>query len=182
MKLTSQEEYGLRILLHLVRGADGDCVTTSEIAASEGISEQYVSKLFRLLAQSGLVEGVRGRSGGFRLARSAADIDLAEVLTTLGGPLYDGATCDRFSGEDGFCVHSSDCSVRSLWSGIQRVLDAVLSRVSLEDLARGEKDFSGRLSGRLDDAESAGVHGAPTLVRMGPVSRAPADKRTRRES
>jgi len=159
MKLTSQEEYGLRCLLSLARQQDaaseggtgapsngaeesappGDAVPLVDIATAEGISEQYAGKLLRMLADSGIVESVRGRSGGFRLARAPEEISVAAVLAALGDQIYEETTCERFRGNQPFCIHTNDCSLRSLWSGLQIIVDHVLSRTSLRDLIGRER-------------------------------------------
>jgi DNA-binding IscR family transcriptional regulator len=88
-----------------------------------------------VLARAGLVESVRGRNGGYRLAREPGGICVSEALAALGGKLYRPAeTCDRFSGDHTFCVHTTACSIRSLWSGLQLMLDHVLSGTTLQDL------------------------------------------------
>lgn len=145
MKFTAPEEYGLRCILCLVRQEAQDAatvLTTSEIAAREGLSEQYVGKLFRILAKSGLVKSVRGRRGGYRLARPAAEIHVAETLAALGGKLYQPQLCERYTGNQVFCVHTNDCSIRSLWVGLQFLIDQVLCRTTLRDLVCSEKTMS----------------------------------------
>lgn len=143
MKLTSQEEYGLRCLLSLARlqsqvtpDAGAASVTIAQIAETEGLSAEYVGKLMGILTRAGLVESERGRNGGYRLARPAEGINLAEALAALGGPLYVSETCDRFTGDHSFCVHTSGCSIRSLWGGLQFLIDNILSRTLLADLLR----------------------------------------------
>ena len=66
MRLTSQEEYGLRCLLRVAR--DQESMTTPEIAVREGLTQAHVHKLMRLLRRGGLVKSVRGRNGGYQLA------------------------------------------------------------------------------------------------------------------
>ena len=143
MKLTSQEEYGLRCILRLAR--EQNCspetealqtksVTIAQIAETEGLSTEYASKLMGILTKSGLVESVRGRHGGYRLARRADQICISESLAVLGDKFYKRETCDRFSGDHSLCVHTGACSIRSLWSGVQLLLDHVLTRTTLQDL------------------------------------------------
>ena len=146
MKFTSQEEYGLRCVLGLARVTRGDADDSeahnvAEIAAREGVSVQYVSRLFRLLGKAGILESVRGRKGGYRLTRSADEITAAEILSALGGAIYKSDTCERFTGDRSFCVHTSDCSIRSLWSGLQHIVDLVMSRVTLGELIGGERSM-----------------------------------------
>ena len=155
MKFSAQEEYGLRCILSLARGqanikklVEGErgvsvrnYPTVSEVARQEGISIQYVRKLFGLLAKAGLIEGVRGCKGGYQLARPVEEITVAEILQVLGGRLYESETCTRFAGDRKFCVHSNDCSLRSLWSGLQFILDGVLDKVTLKDLTGNERSM-----------------------------------------
>src|SRR5437016_10167392 len=89
MKITAQEEYGLRCLLRLARAADGQSLTIPEIAAVEGLSGAYVAKILAVLRQAGLIESVRGRAGGYRLAKAPAEIGLGTVIMSIGDPLYE---------------------------------------------------------------------------------------------
>lgn len=153
MKLTSQEEYGLRCILSLARqeaiaaleGTPGRAsATIGQIAEREGLSTEYVGKLMGVLSRAGLVESVRGRNGGYRLARDPGAVCVSEALAALGGKLYRPAeTCDRFSGDHSFCVHSTTCSIRSLWSGLQLMIDSVLSRTTLQDLVATNENNMG---------------------------------------
>src|SRR5438132_2715608 len=118
MKITSQEEYGLRCLLKLAGAGDGHSLTIPEIAAAEGLSGPYAAKLLAVLRQAGLIESVRGRAGGYRLARAPAEITLGAVLRVLGEPLFDDpGYCQRHAGTEaeGNCVHHGACSLRALW-------------------------------------------------------------------
>ena len=138
MKLSSQEEYGLRCLLHLGRQPEGS-LTIPEISRAEGISEAYVAKLMRLLRQGGLVSSERGQSGGYALARRPEEINIGEALAVLGGRLFDSEFCERHAGEEVLCTHSVDCSIRSLWKSVQTAVDGLLSRVTLKDLLGSER-------------------------------------------
>ena len=136
MKLTSHEEYGLRCLLQVARqGVDGS-TTIPEISRNEGISVPYVAKLLRILRQGGFVKAVRGKEGGYTLALPAERIHVGDVLANLGGRIYQEDFCRRHSGVKGSCVHSTDCSVRSLWVSVQRAVDGVLATTTIGDLLR----------------------------------------------
>src|SRR5262245_11710268 len=103
MKITSQEEYGLRCLLRLA-SAHGLTATLPEIATAEGLSVPYVAKLLAVLRQAGLIDSVRGRSGGYRLIKPPEEIGLGSLLLVLGEPLFDEPTyCQKHAGnaEDG---------------------------------------------------------------------------------
>jgi Rrf2 family protein len=148
MKLTSQEEYGLRCLVQLGRHTDGRVLTIPELSRLEGISVPHVAKIMRVLRRAGFVRSTRGQSGGYTLARRASQIAVGEALAALGGRLYDGSFCQRHGGSLRTCMHLSDCSIRPVWQQVQELVDEVLSRLTLEHLLGSEQEMSARATSR----------------------------------
>ncbi len=142
MKLSSQEEYGLRCLLEVARQAPLGSMTIPEIARIEGLSIPHVAKLMRLLRRGRFVTSVRGQAGGYKLARTPDCINVGEVLAWLGGRLFEPSFCAIHSGMAKLCTHTVDCSIRSLWQSVQLVVDQVLGKVMLSDLLGGERQVS----------------------------------------
>ena len=136
MKLSAVEEYGLRCLLSLGsrQAATRKSVTISEISKAEGLSVPHVAKLMRILRIGGLVESVRGHAGGYKLSRPPDKIVMDEVLTALGGRLFDPEFCEAHTENGKRCSHSIGCSIRPLWHMVQAVVDRELSKITLEDL------------------------------------------------
>lgn len=136
MKLSTQEEYGLRCLMQIGRRENdtGASITISEISQAEGLSTANVGKLVRLLRLGHIAESVRGQAGGYKLARPANEIFIADVLAALGERLFNDDFCDEHAGHEEFCTHTVNCSIRSLWNAIQFVVDQMLDRVTLQDL------------------------------------------------
>src|SRR5262249_21996056 len=145
MKLSAQEENGLRCLLRVAGAGEGQSVTIPEIGQAEAMSIAYVAKLMRLLRRAKFVKSVRGQAGGYTLARRPDDIPVAEVLAFLGGRLFEPGFCDQFTGLKRTCTHSIDCSIRSLWRAVQAAVDGILSEVTLDDLLQRESDFNRHL-------------------------------------
>lgn len=139
MKFSTQEEYGLRLLLRIGKDNSENGMTIPELSEQEGLSEANVAKILRILRISGFVESSRGQTGGYKLTREAKEIKVGDVLTSLGGKLYESSFCDLHSGVETICTNSIDCSIRSLWKTIQTMLDQLLSRISLQDLLGSEK-------------------------------------------
>jgi Rrf2 family protein len=135
MKITAQEEYGLRCLLQLARHRGAEPLTVGAIAEEEGLSIPYVGKLMGHLRQRGLIESVRGRSGGYVLTKPAEEITLADALEALGGSFFSSGFCDEHNGTSARCVHLGECSIRSLWGVLGDIFDRVLRRTTLADLA-----------------------------------------------
>jgi Rrf2 family protein len=142
VKLSSQEEYGLRLLLRLGREPEGGSLTIAELSCREGISTANVAKMMRLLRKAGLVSSTRGKDGGYALARPADRVRVSEVLGSLGGRFFDAGFCDTHAGGNTpSCAHLGDCSIRSVWRLLQEAVDGVLGRMTLKDLLRSESDM-----------------------------------------
>lgn len=134
MKLSSQEEYGLRCLLQLARAGDGASLTIAELSRLEGLSAPNVAKMLRLLRRSGFVRATRGQQGGYALARPAATISVGEALSALGGRIFDEGFCDRHAGSEAACTHREDCSIKPVLQRLQEVVDSVLGHMTLSEL------------------------------------------------
>src|SRR5262249_45092073 len=155
MKITAQEEYGLRCLLRLAQEPAGLALTIPEIATAEGLSSPHVAKLPPVLRQGRLIDSVRGRAGGYHLARSPADITLGAVMLVLGERLFDEpGFCQKHPGteSDGHCVHLGDCTLRALWHTLEHWMRRALDRISLADLLQSEGRITELLRSRLAEA------------------------------
>ncbi len=157
MKLSAQEEYGLRCLLHMARCGEGESRSIPEISRAEGLSIPNVAKLMRLLRLGGLVDSVRGQSGGYTLARTADEITVGEVLNVLGGNFFGPHFCERHSGLEKVCAHSTDCSLRHLWGTVQRLLENVLGKTTLRDLLMSEQEMTGWLESHREELLPVGA-------------------------
>ena len=143
MKLSSQEEYGLRCMLFL---ADSTCEvsrTIPEISRAEGITRHNVAKMLNILRRGELVNSVRGQNGGYILARKPEHIFVSEILAVLGSPLFAPDFCDHFSGASENCNHqNSNCSLAALWNRMQIAVDQVVDQLTLKDLKNQNFDIS----------------------------------------
>src|SRR5438132_9147592 len=152
MKISSQEEYGLRCLLCLAGAEEGQSLTIPEIATAEGLSAPYVAKLLSVLRQAGLIDSVRGRAGGYSLAHPPAEITLGSVMRVLGEPLFDEpGYCQKHAGTeaDGPCVHYGGCTLRALWLTLEEWMRHTFNQVTLTDLLQSEHRITELLRSRL---------------------------------
>ncbi len=140
MKFSTQEEYGLRLLLRIAKSDSPNGLTIPEISELEGLSTANVAKILRVMRLAGFIESARGQTGGYKLKKPADQIFVGDVLTSLGGKLYESGFCDMHAGIENICTHSIDCSIRSLWKTVQNLIDEVLSKISLQDLLGKEED------------------------------------------
>ncbi len=145
MKISAQEEYGLRCLVQLARAeVDDESLTLSQIADREGLSVANAGKLMWILVKAGLVQSQRGANGGYTLARPASDIRLNEVIRIL-----DEDTVDRFckthTGVLDACIHTSDCGIRPVIVGLHEIVQNALAEITLAQLIGSEANVDERL-------------------------------------
>jgi len=144
MKITAQEEYGLRILIRIAACKDTAGMSIPQLSEAEGLSSHYVAKLTRILRMAEFINSTPGNKGGYVLAKPAKKIVIKDVLKALGGVLFDKEFCGLHAGSMKLCTNSVDCSARSLWQMIQFTVDQLLDKVTLHDLANTEKE-SGKI-------------------------------------
>lgn len=139
MRISAQDEHGLRILLRIGDSESGS-MSITEISKEENISKPNVSKLCRKLRQVGFITSKKGNNGGYTLARSSDEITVFEVIEAMGGPFYEAQFCEQKRTNCDPCPRISDCSIRSIWMYTQKVIETNLSKVSLQDLMNSEKN------------------------------------------
>jgi len=138
MKISAQEEYGLRALLQLARAETlGDSLTLGQIAQLEGISVANAGKLMWILNKAGLVQSQRGTKGGFRLSRPASEIRLNEVISVLDDERVE-THCKSYTGVLDSCVHTGDCGIRPVILELHQLVDSALSEITLSQLLGSE--------------------------------------------
>ncbi len=154
MRITSQEEYGLRILVRIAACKDADGISIPKLSEAEGLTNHYVAKLARVLRLKKLINSTPGYKGGYVLARPAKEIVIKDVLEALGGVMFSQSFCGLHAGSLKLCTNSVDCSTRSLWQMIQFTVDELLSKVTLYDLVNTEEGSAKALTTILQEART----------------------------
>jgi len=145
MKISAQEEYGLRCLLQLARAElQGESLTLSQISRLEGISSANAGKLMWILSKAGLVQSQRGTKGGYNLARPASDIHLNQVIRVLEGEPVD-SHCKSYAGVLDACVHTGDCGIRPVIVELHQIVDNALADITLSQLLGTEANVDASL-------------------------------------
>ncbi|HEX7368683.1 MAG TPA: SUF system Fe-S cluster assembly regulator [Rhodanobacteraceae bacterium] len=129
LRVSRLADYASVVMACLARHPD-EVLPAAQIGEDTHLGLPTVSKLLKRLAQAGLVDSFRGVAGGYRLARSAKDISLAEIVEALDGPI--GLT-ECSIGHIG-CKRQAYCAVSRDWQGIGATIDNALRGVSLADM------------------------------------------------
>lgn len=137
MKISAQEEYGLRCLVQLANLPDGESLTLPQIAELEGISTANAGKLMWLLNKADFVQSTRGTKGGYSLSRPAEEIRLSQIIKVLDEDIVD-KHCGSYTGVLDSCVHNGDCGIRSVITGLHEIVEHALSQITLAQLVGNE--------------------------------------------
>jgi Rrf2 family cysteine metabolism transcriptional repressor len=143
MMFSTKAEYGIRVMVHLARQANGASeeappISLGSIADAEGLPLAYLEHLVQRLRKSELVESRRGAHGGYTLARPAADITMADVVAALEGDIapIECITADA----DGALICAREgaepCPTKLLWTRVQGSIVRTLNDMTLDDLVQ----------------------------------------------
>jgi FeS assembly SUF system regulator len=130
LRVSKFTDYAVVVLSRLE--AEGGVQTAPGLAGGTGIAEPTVAKVLKMLAQAGLVEGLRGARGGYRLLRPLAAVPLSEVIVAVDGPIALTACVD---GGFGLCEAENVCPVRGRWDPVNAAIREALSSITVSDIA-----------------------------------------------
>ena len=136
MLISTRGRYALRILTDMAERDDGTFQPLSELAQRQGISEKYLESIMGALVKNGLLEGSRGRFGGYRFKKPAKGITVWEVLALTEGDLAP-VSCQKEGAAP--CERKDVCRSLALWEELDDMIRDYLSRYTVRDLARGDK-------------------------------------------
>ncbi len=129
LRVTKLTDYAT-VVLTVLAARPGEILSATDLADHSGLESPTVSKVLKPLAQAGLVEGLRGVRGGYRLSRAAADISLIEIVEAMEGPL----AMTECSQADGHCGIAHQCGARANWRLINDVVADALRGVTLAQM------------------------------------------------
>lgn len=133
MKLGRESAYAIEGLLALTAKPFGTVMLLQDIAASRGVSQSFLAKIFQKLTRSGIVVSSRGATRGYALARRPKKIKVKEIFLAIEGPdLFD--RCIFWSDR---CADSDPCPMHFRWKRVkQHIIGELMDRTTLTDLAK----------------------------------------------
>lgn len=133
MMVSTRGRYALRVLVDLAEHRGEGYITLKEIAGRQEISEKYLETIVKDLVKLRVLEGVRGKGGGYRLDKEPAEINVLEILRVMEGTLAPVACLAQDSKP---CSRSADCRTLPLWQGLDQVVSDYLQKFTIQDLVR----------------------------------------------
>ena len=133
MMVSTRGRYALRVLVDLAEHQGDGYITLKEIAGRQEISEKYLETIVKDLVKLRILEGVRGKGGGYRLDKKPEEINVLEILRVMEGTLAPVACLAQDSKP---CSRSADCRTLPLWQGLDQVVSDYLQKFTIQDLVR----------------------------------------------
>jgi Rrf2 family protein len=130
MRLSTRGRYGTRLMVDLAQHYANGPVPLAEIAKRQDLSAKYLEQLIILLKGAGLIRSVRGRRGGYMLARKPEEISVGEIVETLEGRL---SVVDCVLEPD-LCYRAIECPSRDIWVGMTEMIKKQLFSLSLGNI------------------------------------------------
>jgi Rrf2 family protein len=131
MQVSTKGRYALRFLLDLCQHQGQGPVPLKDVAERQDISKKYLEHVVSMLNPTGILHIMRGYQGGYLLAKSPADITVADVLRVTEGGLAP-VTC--LEGDTLGCERREECMTLGVWKGLEKVIEDYLEGVSLQDI------------------------------------------------
>lgn len=136
MMVSTKGRYALTIMVDLARNGRGSYVSLSDIAERENLSMKYLESIISTLNKGGMLISLRGKNGGYKLARDPKDYSINEILLLTEGTLapvncimQDGVQCEK----------AATCSTLPLWAGLDKVIEKYLCGITLQDIIEGNR-------------------------------------------
>ena len=129
--ISTRGRYALRVMLDLAENSDGAYVAMKEVAERQQVSLKYLERILPLLVEQKLVEGIRGKGGGYRLTREPDEYSLGEILRATEGDHAPVACLEKNAKP---CPRSKGCKTLPMWKELDELICNYLDNKTLADL------------------------------------------------
>ena len=134
MLVSTKGRYALRVMIALAESGPEHFAPLKEIAAEEGISEKYLESILVLLTKVGILEGLRGKGGGYKIAVPPEELTVGSILKVVEGGLAPVSCL-----EENFrkCDKMGSCKTRPMWEKLNGIIDGFFESITLDELVKG---------------------------------------------
>ncbi|HUJ69458.1 MAG TPA: Rrf2 family transcriptional regulator [Syntrophorhabdales bacterium] len=136
MKISTQSRYGLRALFDIAYHSAGLSTQVKDISSRQAISPRYIEQIFQRLKRAGIIESIRGPSGGYYLAKKVDQITVGDVVRATEGNIELVHCGGSRKSANKACDRMGQCVVRDVWLEASRRIMTYLDSVTLEDLCK----------------------------------------------
>ena len=133
MIISTRGRYALRVMIDLAENGNGQYIAMKKIADRQGVSLKYLERILPVLTQNGIVEGIHGKGGGYRLTKKPEEYRVGDILRLTEGNLV-SVRCL----EDGapICERANECRTLPMWKELNKLVNDYFDNVRLSDLLK----------------------------------------------
>ncbi|MGN0334919.1 MAG: RrF2 family transcriptional regulator [Lachnospiraceae bacterium] len=135
MLISTRGRYALRVMLDLAENGKGAYIPMKDVANRQEVSLKYMERIMPVLTQNGLVEGVQGKGGGYRLTRKPEEYRVGDILRLTEGDLAPVACLECGAVP---CEKAQRCKTLPMWTEFKHMIDAYFDGITLQDLLETE--------------------------------------------
>ena len=139
MLISTKGRYALRVMIDLAQNKESGHVAMKIVAARQGISLKYLERILPVLTKNGLIEGVHGKGGGYRLCREPKEYKVGEILRLTEGNLAPVSCLERNAP---VCERKDQCHTIGMWTDFHKMINDYFDGITLEDLMHRNTELS----------------------------------------
>lgn len=133
MIVSTRGRYALRVLIDLAEHSEEERIPLKDVAERQQISQKYIEAIMTMLSKNGLVDGIHGKGGGYRLNRPPEEYKIGDILRVTEGTLAPVACLEKGSAP---CPKKDFCRTLSLWTKLDDLIETYLDSVTIKDLMK----------------------------------------------
>ena len=131
MKISTRGRYAIRVMLDLAEHDTGNYIPLMDIAGRQEVSEKYLEAIVSILSKNKFVHALRGKGGGYRLARSPREYTIGSILRLTEGSM---APIVCLEDDPNLCPRAQECRTLGMWKGFYQLINEYFDGITLEDL------------------------------------------------
>ena len=133
MKISTKGRYAIRVMIDLAEHNSGEYIPLIDIANRQEISEKYLEAIVAVLSKSGFLQSLRGKGGGYKLARSPESYTIGSILRLTEGSLAPVACLEH---QPNLCDRVAECPTIKMWEGLQKLINDYFDGITIADLVQ----------------------------------------------
>ncbi len=133
MKISTRGRYAIRVMLDLAEQDSQEYIPLMDIAKRQNISEKYLESIVVVLSKNDFLRALRGKGGGYKLAKSPEEYTIGSILKLIEGSLAPVACLDNTPNR---CERAAECKTLRMWEGLYKLTDEYFESITLADLLK----------------------------------------------
>lgn len=136
MKISSKGRYAIRVMIDLAEHNTGEYITLMDIANRQEISEKYLESIVAVLSKNGLLISLRGKGGGYKLAKQPEKYTIASILRLTEGSFAPVACLEK---KPNTCIKVAECKTLKMWENFEKLVEDYFEHITVADLANNDQ-------------------------------------------